>query len=419
MANKKNKRQAAQNNAAQQKTKTPVGLAALTDLSGQDGFIRKKVEVGRWSYGASIFTGNFSKTVILNLLMLVFLAPLIFMLVRKTASLLTASASAPFGANMLLGMMPAGNMAGLKESLVFMTSRDFYLFLPICAFVLGIGLSGGMYVVRNIAWGNDVSIVPAFFKGIKRNVWNVLILTVCFSLFVAAAGIGISYINYEEATAGGEWYYLVIKICVFAVLSFIAVWYLTCVSFTETFGSSFGAMLKNSLKISFYMFPLNIFFAVLAILPVGLFFLGTSFMGIGVILYALFGAAFTLIVWTVYSQWLYDKFINDRLQNVYEPTEREVEEKKRKETLAKEKEVAGGFVTAGESAASVVRTEDKVERIVAEPITDGGENLTIPDKFTRKDIEKLAEKKLALKVEAEKFVADKKEAETVTDKKKK
>jgi len=60
MANKKNKRQAAQNNAAQQKTKTPVGLAALTDLSGQDGFIRKKVEVGRWSYGASIFTGNFT-----------------------------------------------------------------------------------------------------------------------------------------------------------------------------------------------------------------------------------------------------------------------------------------------------------------------------------------------------------------------
>ncbi|HBK02785.1 MAG TPA: hypothetical protein DDY77_07140 [Clostridiales bacterium] len=419
MANKKTKKQAAYENAAKKKGKTPVGLAALTDLTGQDGYTRKKVEVGRWSYGASLLTGSFNKTIVLNLLMVLFLAPLIFMLARKNMSLLSASASAPFGANMILGMTPAGNMAGLKESLSFMVNREFYLFLPLCAFVLGIGLSGGMYVMRNMAWGNDVSVASAFFKGIKRNFLNVVILTLCFSLFAAAAGIGISYINYEEAIAGGKWYYLAIKICVLVVLAFLAVWYLTCVTFTETFGSSFGTMLKNSLKISFYMFPLNIFFAAFALLPVGLFFLGTSFLFIGAMLYVLFGASFTLVVWTVYSQWLYDKFIDGRLTKVYEPTEKEVAEKKRKETLAKEKEVAGGFISAGEGAARIVREEEAVERIIAEPVTDGGETLTIHDKFTRKDIEKLTEKKLALKEQAEKFVAENKPTEIVTDKKKK
>ena len=373
----------------------------LTDISGRDGFYRNSVDVGRWSYAIDIIKNNFGKLIGLNFLMLVFFAPVVYFLFVRYSQQFTLARLAPFTANLGVGYMPYTNLVAQEEFITYSINFDFFKWLPLIAVWLSVGMSGGMYIMRNICWGEDVSLFRDFFLGIKRNFFYVLIATVAFTLVFSSAWIGVSYLDYIGALAGGKvWYQVVIKIVIIIGVVFVSVLYLTLLSMIVTFKGSFFNLLRNSLLVSGVLLPINVFFAVLAILPFGLLLIGSMFFMLGVMAVSLICFSFFMLVWTVYSQWIYDKFINGYVKERYKPSEKEVEAKKaREEAKAAAEDDSFGYETVGQEAGTYAAG--------AKPITDASSAVTeLPEVFTLDDIRKLKESKEQMKKDSDEYYLD-------------
>ncbi len=398
MADKKSKN--AYNKKAEKKDTYSKGL---TDVSGRDGFYRNKIGVGRWSYGMDVLKSNFAKLVGVNLIMIVFVAPIVLLLFLRYSQEYGLAHAAPFTANVGVGYAPFTNLVAQEEYIVLQINWAFFRWLPIVGLWLSVGLSGAMYVIRNVCWGEDVSIIKDFFLGIKRNIIPVAIATLLFSLIFASAWMGISYLDYIGAAAGGKaWYQIVVKVVIIIGMVFASLWYLAVLSLSVTYKANFFALLKNGLLISGVLLPMNVFFSVIAALPFGLLFLGSSFMLLGVIAVAIIGLSYFMVVWTVYSQWIYDKFINNNIKNAYKPTEQD-------ESLKKQRDAAKTGQFEEDAGYETVGGGEDVTAFAAnaKPITDTGITVsTIPSVYTLSDIMKVKSSKADMKKDAEEYSAD-------------
>lgn len=359
----------------------------FTDVSGRDSFYRSKVEIGRWSLGMQIIRENFGTLVGFNVLMLLFVAPIFVILFLRLASLAVEIYEAPFAANIGLGFQPNVNLAALPQSLVFGVDSYYFLFLPLAVLWLGLGLAGGMFVMRNLCWGERVSLFKTIFLGIKRHAIPVLLGTLVYSLFLTGGIIGFSYIDLAIALNGSAWYFILAKIAIIVVLIYLTLWYLTYVSMGVSYKANAISLAVNSLKVTTVLLPLNLFFAALAFVGFVLLFFGESVMFLGLLLVAVFAVSFAMLVWSVYSQWVYDRLINPSIKEKYVPTEEEKQAKKnREEAVKRQQEMGDGFITVGES-----RMKELGEVL---PISKGSvEMVRFNRNFTRADLSLAEEKK--------------------------
>ena len=366
----------------------------FTDVSGRDGFYRPKIEVGRWSLGGQLFRENFTKLIGLNIFMLIFVAPIVAIILLRYNFFLGQIAYLPFAANVGIGVQPDPHMLALSEGLVLTADRRFYLFLPLAAMWLGVGLSGGMYVMRNLAWGERVRVYKTFLLGIKRNALTVVLGSLVFSLVFTSCLLGLSYTTYLAALYGAKWYYVIAKIFVIIALVYSTIWYLTFLSMAVTYKSGFFALVRNSVLVTTVLLPVNAFFAAFSLLFFLLLLLGASFRLLAIMFALFIGVSFFMLVWTVYSQWVFDKFINPNVKNKYTPTEEEEQAKKLRDKLAKEEQTsAGGFITVGEGV--MAELGDVM------PIDKGVEMFRLGDNFTREDLAAAAKRKAEMSVEKE------------------
>ena len=372
------------NNVKPEKERFSKGF---TDVSGRDGFYRPKIEIGRWSLGMQVFKDNFGSLVGLNLFMLIFVAPIFVILYLRSGHLASEIATAPFAANIGLGFQPNPNMIALPQTLVFGADSFYYLFLPLAIAWLGLGLSGAAFVMRNLCWGERVRVYKTFFVGIKRSALPIVIGSVVYSIFIAGGLIACSYIDLLNALDGAKWYFILIKIVAIIVMVYATLWYMTFVSASVSYKANALSLAVNSLKLTTVFLPLNVFFAALSLIGFSLMFLGTSFMMIGVLLVAILAVSFAILVWTVYSQWLFDRAVNPSVKDKYVPTEEEIQAKKLREELAKKQEQAGdGFITVG---TTVMKDLGEVM-----PISKGSvEMVRFDGNFTRADIKRAEDKK--------------------------
>lgn len=116
---------------------------------------------------------------------------------------------------------------------------------------------------------------------------------------------------------------------------------------------------------------------------------------IGVILCALLGFSWFLLIWTDYSQWAFDKFINDRVpgaqknRGIYEKVSKDDAEaiKKYREQLAQ--------------SSRTVLTRRPIK-----PITDDELQLAeLPQSYSRADLQRLQESREALYRDNEEYIA--------------
>jgi hypothetical protein len=145
-------------------------------------------------------------------------------------------------------------------------------------------------------------------------------------------------------------------------------------------------LLKNSFLIMLGTLPQSIFFGVLALLPYALFLIGnTLFIMIGVGVVIFFALAYTLLVWLDFAQWVFDKYINPKIQGA--KVGRGIYNK-------------DGFAEASDSAAALeyqrVILSHGRSRLVARPIKPIDDSLQVyelPQAFTRDDLKRLRESK--------------------------
>lgn len=357
------------------------------DVSGRDGFYRPVIEVSRWSLGMQILKDNFGSLVGLNVFMILFVAPIFVILFLRSGKLAAEIASAPFAANIGPGFQPNPNMMALPETLVFGVDRLYFLFLPLAVVWLGLGLSGAMYVMRNLCWGERVRVYKTFLLGVKHNALSVVIGAAIYSLILTGGIIGCSFMDLSIALNGGAWYYILTKVVLIVVIVYATLWFMTYVSMAVSYKANVFSLMKNSVVMTTVLLPFNVFFAALSFIGFALTFLGASFMWFGVLLVALIAVSFAMLVWSTYSQWLFDRFVNPKIKNKYVPTEEEVRAKKLRDEYAKRQQEAGdGFITVGTTV-----TRDLGDIM---PIDKGSvEMVRFNGLFTRDDILKASERK--------------------------
>ncbi|MBP5177117.1 MAG: hypothetical protein ILP02_00870, partial [Clostridia bacterium] len=334
--------------------------------------------------------------------MLVFFAPIVYFFILRMGNLSMYASQAPFSANLGVGYAPYPDLVAQEERIMLSVNGFFFMWLPVCAIWLGVGLSGAMYVMRNICWGEDVSLIKDFFLGVKRNWLPVIILTVAFAVVFSAGFIGVTYIDYIGAAKGGKaWYDVVAIIFIIIGMSFAGLWYLTMLAMSVTFKAKPLALIKNGLLITGVLLPANAFYAVFALIPFVFLMLGQMFIMLGVMAAALIGVSFFMLVWTVYSQWIYDKFINGGVKETYTPTEKD-------ENMKKAREAAKSASGAEDEGYEIVGGgEEKEYAANAKPITDTSMTVTdLPATFTFDDILAMKNSKRKLKLDAEEYSAD-------------
>ena len=382
------------------------GLVArlLEGKERSDEYARSTLPTNRWQLFWDIFKGNFGKMVKVNILILLFFIPMIAVIVLHKMMLSGNSLLYPFGANLGIGYPAMPNQQGIAEMLIMQNSLFLYIGLLLTSFIAAVGLSGGMYVIRNMVWTEGIFVANDFWRGIKLNYKNALQTALFFFVMLL---ISQTLINFADLTiavgelSGGQKTWLVISqtmsyvfIVIAAMMSF---W---MIALGVNYKYKFFTMLHNSFLMMIGTLPQTIFFGVIALLPFALLLLNSSFfMMIAILVVLLFAFSFALLVWLDFAQWVFDKYINPKIEGA----------KVNRGIFNKD----GTSALEGESETSVeyqrVLLSYGKSRLVArpiKPIDDGVQVYELPTSFSREDLQRLRESKQTILEETEAYAEE-------------
>ncbi len=362
-----------------------------------EDFARASLPSNRWELFWDIFKGRFGKLVIINLLVLLFCLPFIAVLIFRSMSVSAYGTLYPFSQGFGVGYGAYPSMTGLPENIELIVNASTLIFVPIAFFIAAIGISGGAYVIRNMVWTEGIFVANDFWRGIKKNFKQLLIVFLLYSLvfYVCILSISLSDKNLAQGISGA-WLYTVIKVVAYILLITFSVMTLHMITMSVTYDLKFRHLLKNSFLFTFALLPNNVLFLFLGLIPFILLLFGGFLMIIGVLAILIIGFSLFLLVWTDYCQWGYDKFLNDRVKGA----------QKNKGIYTKVKgDNSEALKKYREQLAMVKKSSLSTKPI--KPITD--EELTLaelPTSFSRKDIERLNQSRQELYEDNERYIKE-------------
>lgn len=346
-------------------------------------YARSTLPSNRWGLFWDILKTRFSKLLIINLLMLLFLIPLFLLLIMRGSYLSATASTLPFSQNIGLGYPAIPLMQGYEELISLQTNQTIYMFLPIISFIVSIGIAGGFYIIRNIVWTEGIFVSNDFWRGIKLNYVQVMLTAFIYSLFVWLSQYTMSFCNYMLAVGSkGAFWLRASIVCNYILMGLLTIMVLYMLSISVTYKCSFFQLIKNAFLLTIGLLPQNLFFAFLGALPILIYMLGGIFGMIGLLIFIFFGPVLLILVWTDYSQWVFDKFINDKVEGAKK--NRGIYDKVGKtdsKSLQQYKEQMEKFSNSTLSSRPI------------KPITDDIEIVELPTTFNRADLQRLQESK--------------------------
>ncbi|MBQ5927310.1 MAG: hypothetical protein IIX01_05245, partial [Clostridia bacterium] len=145
-------------------------------------YARSTLPTNRWQLFWDIFKGNFGKIVKLNLLILIFFIPVVIIVIMRQVLDQSNGILYPYGANLSMGYPATPNLVGLPESITMQSDMTTFGLIALASVLFSVGLSGGMYVVRNMVWTEGIFITNDFWKGVKLNYKNALQASLFFTI---------------------------------------------------------------------------------------------------------------------------------------------------------------------------------------------------------------------------------------------
>lgn len=356
------------------------------------------LNASRWSFGYQVFRAHSLKLILLNLLMVVSSGFLIYLLITLYGGIQLDLHSAPFSANVGFGYFPYTELAGVESSAILSRILVFCYWLPVAGALLGFGFSGGLYVMRNLLYLEEVKVVKDFFIGIKKN-WQVVVLTVVYSIVMAVCVGGISYSNFFISLNGATFGQVFAKVvCIIAIVLFTLMFLNGAVMMT-TYKVKFFGLIKNSFLVSVILIPIHAFILLIAIIPFILLFLGQIFMTVGIVLILTLGISYFMLCWTNYSHWIYEKFLSGAEKNAESKAKTKKPENEPSQDEKKK---------IKEEKANVGKTQ-----LLIKPLSDDDPEVkSLPVVFTLADIESVNNSRLAMQSDSDGFAEKLKQEET-------
>lgn len=355
-------------------------------------YARSTLPTNRWQLFWDIFKGNFGKIVKANLLTLIFFIPLIAVIVLNLIYMDSVGITYPFGANLGIGYPAVPNTQGLSEYLTMQSDLIFGIGLLISGVIAAVGLAGGMYVIRNMVWTEGVFVANDFWRGVKLNFKNALQTVLFFSLVYVLCKTAIDVSNFTLATGTkSKFQEVMLKISQYLSYGFIIIsimMTLWMISLGVNYNMKFLVLLKNSVVLSVGTLPQTVFFGAIALIPVLLILLGVQFITVIAVLMCLFfGLSYALLVWLDFSQWVFDKYVNPKIEGA--KVGRGIYDRN------------GASELTGDDSAAAIEYQRLLQshgksNLVARPIKPIDDSLQLydlPTSFSREDLKRLRESK--------------------------
>ena len=368
-------------------------------------YARSTLPTNRWQLFWDIFKGNFGKIVKVNILVLIFFVPLLFVFLLNGMMNDYNSSTYPFGANLGVGYPAFPELNGVSETLVHNNDIIILLGIMLTSTIASVGLAGGMYVIRNMVWTEGIFVGNDFWRGIKLNVKNALQTALFFTVILFLCKYMINLSNFNLAVSElGKWQKIFLQVSqvtsyIFLILA--AMMSLWMIALGVNYKLTFLKMLRNAFLMTIGTLPQTIFFGLIALLPFALFYIGGTFMLlIAIIVLLLFAFAYALLVWLDFAQWVFDKYINPKLEGA--KVGRGIYNKDGSSAL-----------TGDDSGASIeyqrMLLSHGRSRLVARPIKPIDDSLQVyelPQAFTREDLQKLRESKQNIAEDTEAYAEE-------------
>ncbi len=383
------------------------GLIArmLEGKERSEEYARSTLPTNRWQLFWDIFKGNFWKLVKVNLLTIVFFIPLLAVVIFNILLASNNGIIYPFGASLGIGYpaMPAPSY--LSASLSLQGDFMMYLGVLLTSIIAAVGLSGGMYVIRNMVWTEGIFIANDFWRGVKLNFKNALQTALFLTgiLLISTTLINVSNMSLE---VGGvtkvQKIFLYISqgtsYVMIALAIMMAFW---MIALGVNYNMGFVTLLKNSFLMTIGTIFQSVFFVAIALLPFLLFLISdATFTAIAVIVVLLFGLAWTLLVWLDFAQWVFDRYINPKIEGA----------KVGRGIYNRD----GSSQLSGDDSAATLEYQRIIlahgkSRLVARPIKPIDDSLQVyelPKAFTREDLKRLRESKQMIAEDSEAYAEE-------------
>lgn len=383
------------------------GLVArwLEGKERSEDYARSTLPTNRFSLFWDILKGRFGRLMLVNLLVLITCLPLIAVVVYRYLSILSQDLVGPFGSGFLTGYPVIPDVIGLAELNKMRSDIFFFAVMIPASAIAALGISGGMYIIRNLIWTQGVFVANDFVRGIKRNYFCVLEALLIFTviLFVAqfSGNLADWYATLDSPYSG---WLMASKVVGYIILSFMLLVCLWMISLGVNYKQSPWALFRNAVVMTVGTFPQTVVFAAAAIAPIFLVLFSSNrlLLSIGIVFYLLIGFSYFMLVWMDYSQWAFDKFVNPNMgfavgRGLYQKDGK-------KQTESKES------APADESGAMreyrrMILAHGKSELIARpiRPIDEGPEIYQLPESFSREDLRRLKESRLEMEEDVKKF----------------
>ncbi len=355
-------------------------------------YARSTLPTNRWQLFWDIFKGNFGKMVKANLLTLLFFVPLLVVIVFGSLYAESIGITYPFGANLGVGYPATPNTQGLSEYLTLQGDLILSLGLILGGIIAAVGLSGGMYVMRNMVWTEGVFVSNDFWRGVKLNFKNALQTVLFFTVVFSVSKFVVDLAEFSLASGGHSQFQKVVLIIAqglsYGFIVFGAMMSFWMIALGVNYKIGFFVMVKNAAIMSVGTLFQTLFFGALALLPFFLFLISWQFIVVlAVFICILFGFSWALLLWLDFAQWVFDKYVNPKIEGA------KVGRGIYNRTPASE-------LTGDDSAAAVeyqrLLLSHGKSNLVAKPIKPIDDSLQLydlPNSFNREDLKRLRESK--------------------------
>lgn len=355
-----------------------------------EDYARKTLPTNRWALGWDLFKNNLGKIVKINLLVLLFIFPIFVVLYFRSVLLSGQAMLAPFSQNIAIGYPAFPFLTGEGERILLNTNAISFAAIIILALYCSVGISGGLYVMRNLVWTEGVFVSSDFWTGVKKNYGIVLASTLTYLILLSITILSINLSNLQIALSPNS----VVIFTITKILSYIFIFFFTSVylfmlTLSVTYELKFIKLIKNAIILTVGLLPINVFFMAFSciMLALLLFDITSMMFSLGLILVLLIGLGVFLLIWTNYSQWVFDEFLNDKVAGA----------KKYRGIYKK---------TDGDDEEFVYRKSTLTNRLI-KPITDYDiEIAELPQSYSRADLIRLEESKKRMIEDSDRYAEE-------------
>lgn len=193
-----------------------------------------------------------------------------------------------------------------------------YLWLIPAFMILSVGAAGSFYVIRRMVWGEEGPFFKDFFRGIKNNWWQSIIVGTIFILFVGALNYGMNMLVLNASLGSFYWVLYMVQIFLSVISLMLLLFQYSAIA---VYNDNVFKIIKNSFALVWMSLPRSILILILAFLPVFLFltFVKVYIIYVIVIVFlALVGFGYGILLFTLHTHYVFDRYINrDSFPEIY------------------------------------------------------------------------------------------------------